>query len=187
VRDDIYVTKSALQNVFPRFYAILPSVGIIDIKLKREDSPVESLFAGDLVILYGRDLGTHYQLISQKALSEAKLTTAELHEIAVANLSKTEKEIRLHKAGDFSFLICDGNLEASLLLHTGIWDYVQEQIGGDVLTSVPARDLLLIAGTTKSDISALKRKTCEALEKANRPLSSKLFLRIASGWKEYAV
>jgi uncharacterized protein YtpQ (UPF0354 family) len=160
-------------------------VGSVDVGLSSDDSPVESSFAGDLIILYGRELGSHYQLVSQKEISALSLTTAELHAIAVANLNSTEKEIRLHKAENYSFIICDGNLEASLLLHTGIWNYVQDQIGGDVLTSVPARDLLLIGGTSKSEISALKKKACEAIELVDRPLSSKLFLRVADAWKEY--
>ena len=181
------VTKSDLENVFPRFYAVLPKVGRADVELSEEDSPVEKLFAGDLVIFYGRDLGSHYQLVSYKEIRTLNLSVAELHAIAVENLSKTEKEIRLHKGENFWFVICDGNLEASLLLHTGIWDYIQEQIGGDVLCSVPARDLLLISGTAKVEISALKRKTCEAVEVVDRPLSLKLFLRIAESWKEYEV
>jgi uncharacterized protein YtpQ (UPF0354 family) len=177
--------ESDLTSVFPRFYAILPKVGQPDVELNKEDSPVESSFVGDLVILYGRDLGTHYQLVSFKELQALNLTVFDLHTTAVENLSRTEKEIRLHKGENFWFVICDGNLEASLLLHTGIWDYIQEQVGGDVLCTVPARDLLMISGTSKAEISALKRKACEAIEKVDRPLSSKLFLRITTGWEEY--
>ena len=181
------MTENELNTIFPRFYAILPKVGSVDVKLTKEDSPVESSFAGDLIILYGRDHGTHYQLVSHRDIQALGISTLELHSVAVTNLSNTEKEIRLHKAEKFSFIICDGNLEASLLLHTGIWDYVQEQIGGDVLASVPARDLLLLSGTSKEEVSALKKKTCEAIEVVDRPLSLKLFLRVAEGWKEYEV
>jgi uncharacterized protein YtpQ (UPF0354 family) len=177
--------ESDLKSVFPRFYAILPRVGRPDIELSNEDSPVQSSFVGDLTILYGRDLGTHYQLVSSKELHALNLLVSDLHTIAVGNLSETEKEIRLHKGENYWFVICDGNLEASLLLHTGIWDYIQEQVGGDVLCTVPARDLLVISGTSKPEISVLKRKACEAIEKVDRPLSSKLFLRIATGWEEY--
>jgi hypothetical protein len=181
------VTESDLEKVFPRFYAILPKVGKPDVELSSEDSPVERPFEGNLLILYGRDLDTHYQLVSQKELRALNLTADELHAIAVENLSTTEKEIRLHKGENFWFVICDGNLEASLLLHTGIWDYVQEQVGGDVLCSVPGRDLLLVSGTSKAEVTALKKKTCEAIEVVDRPLSMKLFLRTAGGWKEYEV
>jgi uncharacterized protein YtpQ (UPF0354 family) len=110
-----------------------------------------------------------------------------LHRIAVDNLTNTEKEIRLHKGDNFFFIICDGNLEATLVFHEGIWDYVSEQIGGDVLVAVPSRDLLILSGTKKVEITALKKKACECLEKVDRPLSSKLFLRIGNGWKEYEV
>jgi uncharacterized protein YtpQ (UPF0354 family) len=181
------VNEKDINSIFPRLYPILPKGVPVDMTLAADDSPVGRPLAGDVMIFYGRDVGTHYELVSEKNLRELNISCDHLHKIAVENLSKTEKEIRLHKTDNFSFIICDGNLEASLLLHTGIWDYVQEQIGGDVLASVPARDLLLISGTSKDEISALKKKSCEALEVVDRPLSSKLFLRIVEGWKEYEV
>jgi len=98
------------------------------------------------------------KLISQKELAHYQLTTEQLHQVAVENLSSTEKEIRLPPGEGIYFLRCDGDLEASLLLHEEIWDVVQEQIGGDVLASVPARNVLLISGTKKEQVSELKKK-----------------------------
>jgi uncharacterized protein YtpQ (UPF0354 family) len=155
--------------------------------MSEADSPAETGFAGDVMIFYGRDVGTHYEIIATRELAEYKITREQLHEIAVSNLSGTEKEIRLHQSEGIHFLRCDGDLEASLLLHKGIWDYIQEQIGGDVLASVPARNVLLISGTGRSQVSELKRKTCLALEHEAKPISSKLFLRVAGAWKEYEV
>ncbi len=173
--------------IFPRLYAALPSTGRTDVTLSPADSPVEARLAGDIIILYGRDLGTHYEIISNKELATYSLTREQLHEVAVENLSNTKKEIRLHQAGGIYFLRCDGDLEASLLLHEGIWDYVQDQLGGDILASVPARNVLLISGTKKEEVSELKSKTCAALEHEARPLSLKLFLRSEGTWKEYEV
>ena len=173
--------------IFPRLYAALPSIGRTDVTLSAADSPVEKPLAGDVIIFYGRDVGTHYELISNKELAHYSLTRDQLHEVAVENLSDTKKEIRLHQAEGIHFLRCDGDLEASLLLHAGIWDIVQDQIGGDVLASVPARNVLLISGTKKEQVSELKNKTCAALEHEPRPISLKLFLRIEGTWKEYEV
>jgi len=176
-----------LNAIFPRLYAILPKVGKVDVKLSHENSPVESEFVGDIVILYGCDKGATYEIISHKQLRELKISKEELHEIAVGNLTNTEKEIRLHKGDNFHFITCDGDLEASLILHASLWDYVSEKIGGDIIAAVPARNTLLLSGTTKVELSALKKKTCECLENAHRPLSLKLFLRLESNWKEYEV
>jgi uncharacterized protein YtpQ (UPF0354 family) len=171
--------------IFPRLYAALPSTGPADMTLSAANSPVESQLAGNVIILYGRDVGTHYEIISTKELANYDLTAEQLHQTAIENLSSTEKEIRLHQAEGIHFLRCDGDLEASLLLHTGIWDVIQEQIGGDVLASVPARNVLLISGTKREQISELKRKTCAALEHEPKPISLKLFLRVDRAWKEY--
>jgi uncharacterized protein YtpQ (UPF0354 family) len=173
--------------IFPRLYAALPSTGRTDVKLSAADSPVQTPLAGDVIIFYGRDVGTHYELISHKELDRYNLTREALHDVAVENLSNTKKEIRLHQAEGIYFLRCDGDLEASLLLHAGIWDVVEHQIGGDVLASVPARNVLLISGTKPEQVSELKRKTCAALEHEPRPISLKLFLRADENWKVYEV
>jgi uncharacterized protein YtpQ (UPF0354 family) len=173
--------------IFPRLYAALPSSGPADVTLSAADSPVQQRLAGDVIVMYGRDVGTHYEIISCKELADYGLTAGQLHEIAVENLSKTEKEIRLHRAEGIYFLRCDGDLEASLLLHKGIWEVVQDQIGGDVLASVPARNVLLISGTKKEEVSQLKKTTCAALEHEPRPISLNLFLRVGQGWKQYDV
>lgn len=181
------MNSNDLSIIFPRLYAVLPKTGPVDMTLSGDDSPVETPFVGDLVILYGRDTGPIYEIIAQRKLREWQISREELHEIAVENLSGTEKEIRMHKGDNFYFVTCDGDLEASLILHNGIWDNIAEQVGGDVVASAPARNTLLLSGTKKIEISSLKKKTCECLENAHRPLSLKLFLRMGNSWKEYEV
>jgi len=174
-----------LRNIFPRLYPSLPAVGEADITLSHDDSPVETHFAGDVVIFYGYDEGSTYDIISNKTLQKLEITKDQLHQLSIENLSNTDKEIRIHKADGFSFVTCDGDLEASLILHIGIWDHIEAQIGGDVLASVPARDTLLVSGTSKPELSVLKRKTCEHLEMAHRPISLSLFSRLNGNWQLY--
>ena len=176
-----------LRKIFPRLYPSLPKVSEADVTLSHENSPVETRFAGDVVIFYGYDQGAIYEIISNKKLKELGLTKQQLHQLAIQNLSETEKEVRFHNADGFSFITCDGDLEASLILHEGIWDYVEDQIGGDILASVPARNTLLVSGTKKAEVSALKKKTCECLELAHRPISLCLFSRINGNWQVYEV
>jgi uncharacterized protein YtpQ (UPF0354 family) len=174
-----------LHNIFPRLYPSLPSVGEADVTLSHDDSPVETPFAGDVIIFYGYDEGSAYDIISNRTLQKLDITKDWLHQLSIENLSKTEKEIQLHKADGFSFVTCDGDLEASLILHTGIWDYIEAQIGEDILASVPARDTLLVSGISRFEISALKKKTCEYLEMAQRPISLSLFSRLNGSWQLY--
>ena len=176
-----------LSKIFPRLYPSLPNVGEADVTLSHDDSPVETFFAGDVIVFYGHDKGPIYEIISNKMLKESGLTKEQLHQLSIQNLSETEKEIRFHNADGFSFITCDGDLEASLILHTGIWDYIEDQIGGDILASVPARNTLLVSGTKKLEVSAIKKKTCECLELAHRPISLCLFSRINGDWRVYEV
>jgi len=171
--------------IFPRLYAILPPVGTPDVKLAPLDMPVEKKFLGDLIILYGRDFPTHFEMIPQRDLEHYGMTAEQLHETAVHNLSTADKDIRFLSAEEIYVVLCDGNLEASFLLHTQLWDVIQEQIGGDVVASVPARNVLLVSGTKPKQIVQLKQKTRLALEMEAKPLSMKLFLRVGEGWKEY--
>ena len=171
--------------VFPRLYAILPRVGEPDIKLAPENQPVETKFLGDLVVLYGRDFPTHFEMIAQRELAHYGMTAEQLHETAVANLSTADKDIRFVPAEKIYAVLCDGNLEASLLLHTQLWDVIEDQLSGDVVASVPARNVLLVSGTEPEQIAQLKQKTRLALEMEAKPLSLNLFLRVGNGWKLY--
>ena len=172
--------------IFPRLYAILPSVVKPDVVLAPENQPVEKKFIGDLAILYGRDFPTHFEMIAQRELAQYGMTAEQLHETAVHNLSTADKDIRVVPAeGGIHVVMCDGNLEASFLLHTQLWDVIQDQLGGDVVASVPARNVLLFSGTKPEQIAQLKQKTRLALEMEAKPLSMKLFLRVGEGWKEY--
>lgn len=171
--------------IFPRFYPVLPKVGEADVTLSHDDSPVEREFAADIIIWYGIDKGSTYEIISYKTQSEMGVSSEDLHSIAVQNLTKTEKEIKIHKGTGYSLITCDGSLEASLLLHEGIWSYISDEIGGSVVASIPARDVLLVTGTEPEMVSVLKKKTCELLEYAERPLSLALFTLTNIGWQEY--
>ena len=115
--------------IFPRLYPSLPKVGQAVITLSRDDSPVERELAADIIIWYGIDQGSTYEIISQKTQSEMGMTSEELHLMAIHNLTETEKEIRIHKGTGYSLITCDGNLEASLLLQEGIWSYITDEIG----------------------------------------------------------
>lgn len=172
-------------TIFPRLYPSLPKAVEVDMTLSHDDSPVERELAADIIIFYGIDEGTTYAIISNQTRVEMGISSEELHSIAIQNLTNTEKEIKIHKGTGYSMITCDGNLEASLLLHEGIWSYLSDEIGGQVVASVPARDVLFVTGTEPKMISALKKKTCELVEFAERPLSLALLTLTASGWKEY--
>jgi uncharacterized protein YtpQ (UPF0354 family) len=180
------VDKYDHRLIFPRLYAVLPRVGEPDVKLAPENQPVETKFLGDLAVLYGRDFPTHFEMIAQRELEHYGMTAQQLHKTAVHNLSTTDKDIRFLAAdGGIYVVLCDGNLEASFLLHTQLWDVIQDQLNGDVVASVPARNVLLVSGTRPEQVAQLKQKTRLALEMEAKPLSLNLFLRVGDGWKIY--
>jgi hypothetical protein len=56
------MSEHDLNTVVPRLYAALPNSVPVDLTLSGDDSPAESKLAGDLVVLYGFDMGTHFRI-----------------------------------------------------------------------------------------------------------------------------
>jgi uncharacterized protein YtpQ (UPF0354 family) len=175
-----------LSKVFPRFYPILPSVGEADVTLSRDDSPVERPFLADLMIFYAFDLGDQFEMVSYGELVALGVSDLELHDAALKNLRALNLEVRTHRGTHFIMLTAGGNFEATLLLPPEIWESVAAMVHGDIVASVPARDVLLFTGDSEGrDIAELRKRTSQMVEKADKPLTRCFFKRVAGSWTEY--
>lgn len=180
--------RRTLEYVFPRIYVALPNVGEADIKLSGDDAPVggQALVA-DLIVFYAFDLDTCFELVSYGELAKLGVTEDALHAQSLANLRALNLDIRAHQGEKCTMLTAGGNFEATLLLLPEVWESVQSMVAGNIVASVPARDLLFITGdAVPEDLAELRSVTSKALENADKPLSRQ-FLRWENGaWSEYA-
>lgn len=135
--------------------------------LPHDDSPVMRPFAADLVVMYAIDLPSHFQFVAYRDLRKASITEEELHSIALRNLPARVPKIELHGQPPKYMVTAGGNFEATLLLLDSMWEQFEEQMPGELLAVVPARDLLFVSASGWDDALPFVR------EMTNRDLPEK--------------
>jgi uncharacterized protein YtpQ (UPF0354 family) len=176
----------SIKNVFPRFYPILPRVGESDIVLSDADSPVEGELFADLVVFYAFDLGDQFELVSNSGLAELSVSKEDLHRASIQNLRALNLPVEVHAGPAVTMLTAGGNFEATLLLLPELWEAHANSVAGDLIATVPARDILLFTGNDVPDgLAELRRLNSKMLERADKPLSREFFRWGAAGWMPY--
>lgn len=175
-----------LDQVVPRIYVALPDSGAADVTLSKADSPVERRVVADLLIFYAFDVGSHYEIVSHGDLERLAVTADELHERALLNLRELKLEVRAHKGDRIMMLTAGGNYEATLVLLPEIWESVSTMVSGQIVASVPARDVLYFTGDAeRENLADMRRWTSKAIEQVDKPLS-RMFIRwTGTDWEEY--
>ncbi|WP_193215116.1 DUF1444 family protein [Luteolibacter marinus] len=180
------ISPKAIESVVPRIYVDLPDAGQGSIKLTPEDSPVVRGLPGDILVLYAFDTGTHFEIVSQGDREELGVSSDELHERAISNLRNLELEVQAHQGARVTMLTAGGDYEATLLLLPEVWDSVQAMVEGDIVASVPARDIIYFVGdSSPENISELRALTSRMLEVADKPLSRTFLRRSGDDWVKY--
>ena len=175
-----------IEAVVPRIYVNLPSGVPADVTLADDDSPVDRCLAGDLVVMYAFDVGTHYEIVANRDLRRLGVSKDELHDRAVGNLRALRLDVRAHQGARTMMLTAGGNYEATLLLLPEIWDSVAGMVDGELVVSVPARDVLYLTGdASPENLSELRGWTSKMLEQADKPLSRVFLRRNGTQWEPY--
>lgn len=114
--------------------------------LPESDVPIIEPFTGELFVGYVLDLPASFQYVSSRTCEKLGLDVGDLRSVAVHNLTlrRPKPEIKQSPRG-IEFTL-DGDLEASLLLVDWIWDQIDQQIPGDLIAAVPARNVLMVTG-----------------------------------------
>lgn len=181
------ITAKTADKIVPRIYVALPSTGAPTTTLAGEHALVQRSVVADLMVFYAFDIGTHYELISQKDLTRLGLTEDALHDTAIENLRALNLQVRANAGDGMYLLTAGGNSEATLLLLPEVWESVAPMVDGDLVVSVPARDAICFTGdATHENLAGLRRATSYILEQARHPLSRVFLRRIDGEWTEYS-
>jgi uncharacterized protein YtpQ (UPF0354 family) len=180
-------STKTIATVVPRIYISLPKGVPVDITLSAEDSPVERELVADLVIFYAFDVGSPYELVANRDLVRLGVSPYELHEHALANLRALNLDVRAHQGERPLMLTAGGNFEATLILLPEFWESIAEMVRGQIVVSVPGRDLLLVAGDADPEnLGELRRVTSNAIERAAKPLSRAFLRWTGTQWEHYS-
>ncbi len=158
--------------------------------------PVQMPFIADIVINYALLLPDRYEFINEKKLSELRLSTEELHAIAVENLFRLLPEVSIQDLVMYEAILAGDDLEASTLLMTGVWEQLAGDSDGELRMVVPTRDVVyfrnnrvdldLESGTVSSAMcldAMLDAARAERDENPSRRVSNCIFAWGENGWR----
>ncbi|MEM4987357.1 DUF1444 family protein [Collimonas sp. H4R21] len=156
------------------------------VALSHDDSPVIKPFSADLIVMYALDLPTHFQFVTFRDLKNSSLTSEELHSIALRNLPNRVPKIELHGQAPQYMVIAGGNFEATLLLFDSMWDQFEQEMPGELLAVVPARDLLFVSASGWEGAKTfLREASSRVLPEDRYALSKCIFVRRNGQWMPY--
>lgn len=133
-------------------------------------------YNSELYIFYAQDLPTTISYIKLKDFKKLNISLEKLREKSIENLNSIIENIEINNNNGIYMLIADGNYEASLILFN-IWNHQNFPVNGDILVTIPSRDLLFITGTLEEkNIEILKDRNIEINYEGNHIISDKIYI-----------
>jgi uncharacterized protein YtpQ (UPF0354 family) len=177
------------NKIYPWVKVFIEDDTSINASMKLElvgaNAPVYRKWLGDLAIFYVVDNGDNFRMLLKGDLPEC-LTEEELYKIAVSNLERDVK-YKLHETNFGGYgLVSGGNHEAGAICVPGLWNWLAQHIGENLIIAIPAKDLVMIVPASNVDIiSNLKIAVHETFKNGQRLLTRNLFFfdRESEEWK----
>jgi uncharacterized protein YtpQ (UPF0354 family) len=140
----------------------------------------------DLHVAYGRDSERGMAYLSEGDRARMGLGLPELRKLALANLHRILNAPQRVGDGPVYMIVADGNYESSLLLADKLWDSQASVVKGELVASVPARDVLMFTGSGSAEGLQELRQGVEKVQKDSSHLISKtLLVRRAGRWEKF--
>lgn len=138
---------------------------------------------GDLWIVYAIDRPETIITLDYDSMSALFVSEGELRALAVENLKRILPEVERHGEGPWYLLTAGSDYVASLLLFDETWDQLTETVDGDIVATVPTRDVLLYTGSKSvSGLSAIRERSVELKNSGSHAISDSLILRDGGNW-----
>lgn len=183
---DRYI-KSSLENYKPKpifsldqVVPVIKTQAYIDELLritgKEEVNTFYEVYNRELYIFYARDLENSISYITKDKAEELNLEISNIRELSTENLLN-RVSIKKHDENGFFMLTAGGNYEASLILANTIWTKENFDVNGEIIISIPSRDVILITGSENANgIETLRNKTNEIYNSGSYVISNELFV-----------
>jgi len=129
----------------------------------------------DLFLFYAEDSPTRIRYLSRTELEKTGIAGGELRSLAGKNLMNMLRNIDRHSLDGFYMITAGGIYEASLLLVDSFWSSGYLPVKGDFVIAVPARDVLLVAGSEDEEgLSRMRTVAKNHFETWDNRLTDKL-------------
>ncbi|WP_119727573.1 DUF1444 family protein [Thermomonospora amylolytica] len=144
----------ALAQIVPVMRARVPVRMQLEFPLPDGELPIAEPFTGDLLVGYAFDRPEgELERLAPRHCARLGVQPAELRERAVANLRVRRPEVSFTWYPDARAVSVSagGDLEAALVLDDGFVEKLGQDVDGDLVVALPARDLFVATGTGHPD------------------------------------
>jgi uncharacterized protein YtpQ (UPF0354 family) len=164
------VTDPRSSLIVPLMKARVPAEVQLEFPLPPDEEPVRDPFAADLYVTYALEIadeavpsGRRHEHVARRHCDELGVPQGELRRRAVLNLRDLRPELGLTWSSDVRAVTVSlagngggaasspGTLESGLLLDEGFLDKLAQDVDGDLVVAVPARDVFVASGTGHPD------------------------------------
>jgi hypothetical protein len=163
------------------------------------EEPIREPFVADLYLAYAFDLPVqeadagrrHGQYVTRRYCAETGLLPEALRQQSTANLRTRRPDLGFTWYPDAKAVSVSlgGGLEAGLLLDDTMMEKLAQDVDGDVVVAVPARNVLVATGTGHPDGLAKLRwivdQVWSGIEERALLLTRDLLVRRQAGWESY--
>jgi uncharacterized protein YtpQ (UPF0354 family) len=136
--------------IFPRIKQLGFNDALIQAGAPPDQWPVTEPLVGNLLVAYAFDVPAGFVMVRPQDLTQLGLSMEQLHQVAIDNLRRDMPEIAVEVIGDLQRVITGKNFEACTLLAPNFWKKVASQLEGEVLVTVPSRDVVLFCSSKSS-------------------------------------
>lgn len=143
-----------LTQIVPVMRARVPVRMQLEFPLPDGERPITEQFLGDLLVEYAFDRAEGgLERLAPRHCARLGIEPAELRERAVANLRVRRPEMSFNWYPDARAVSVSagGDLEAALILDEGFAEKLTQDVDGDLVVAVPARDVFAATGTGHPD------------------------------------
>jgi len=142
---------------------------------------------GDLWIVYAVDAPETISSLTRAQMNVAGVQEADLRILAIENLKRILPEVECQGDGPSYLLTAGTDYVASLLLFDDIWDHLKDSVDGEIVATVPSRDVLMYTGSNSAEgISFLREKSEEIVKNGSHVISNSLIRRCGRTWTVFS-
>lgn len=184
-----FTLTGTADQIVPRIVLDLPAVGPPDLELSGDNEPIERHLVADLSVTYAFDLPNCFKILARHDLRRLALFESQIHNLAMRNLDqrmmKLEPEFLESDNGLF-LLRTGGDFEATTILFDHVWHQAADMVRGEVVVSVPARDVVMfVAAGNRDGLAFMRSQTSCILERGDHIPTRHFLSRRDNAWVLY--
>lgn len=176
---ELYTSQKAIT--IDNIIAVIKPVEYLDeVKAMNKDGKSAAMiteqYNDQLIIAYAQDNKNNIAYLTEDDFKTLSISRDSLKSIALSNFSKILPNIQRQGGNGLYMLTAGGDYEASLILLSSIWTAENMPVDGDIIISIPNRDMLMITGSNnKAGISKMKGIAAESYKTGTYPISDRLY------------